>query len=92
MERWYYLDMRKALDPRVDREEAIVSLPAHRVIRSFRNEVVEDYSTPKREFQAMLFPLTKVFDSADWRSGFFAHWDYDKEQIRLWDRFEREVS
>jgi Protein of unknown function DUF262 len=91
IERWYYIDIRMALDPSADREEAIVSLPADRVIRSFRNEVVEDYSTPEHEYQAMLFPLSKVFDSADWRSGFFAYWDYDKEQIKLWDRFEREV-
>jgi hypothetical protein len=91
IERWYYIDMRNALDPRFDREEAIVSLPADRIIRSFRNEVVEDYSKPEHEYAAMLFPLTKVFDSADWRSGFCAYWDYDKDRIKLWDRFEREV-
>jgi len=91
IERWYYVDMSMALDPRVDREEAIVSLSANRVIRNFRNEVVEDYSTPEREYAAMLFPFTQVFGSADWRTGFFAHWDYDRDHIKLWDRFEAEV-
>lgn len=91
IERFYYIDTRKALDSQADREEAIVSLPGDKIIRNFRNEVVEDYSKPEQEYQAMLFPLSKVFDSADWRSGFFAHWDYDKDRIKLWDRFEREV-
>jgi hypothetical protein len=91
IERWYYVDMERALDPRGDREEAIVSLPGNRVIRNFRNDLVEDYSTPEREYAAMLFPLTQVFHSADWRTGFFAHWDYDRDHIKLWDRFEAEV-
>ena len=56
IERWYYVDMRRALDPNADREDAVVSLPADRQIKRFGRDVVEDYSTPEREYEAMRFP------------------------------------
>ena len=31
VKRWFYIDIRKALDPSVDREEAIVGVPEDRV-------------------------------------------------------------
>ena len=65
--RWYYVDIQMALDESADREEAIVSVPEDRQIRTFRNEVIKDYSTPEREYTEMIFPLAKVFDSDDWR-------------------------
>lgn len=34
VKRWFYIDIRKALDPTVDREEAIFGVPEDRVIRS----------------------------------------------------------
>lgn len=91
IQRWYYIDMSNALDPAIEREEAVVSLPADRIVRTFRNQVIADYSTPKQEYEAMLFPLERIFDSAQWRSGFFRHWNYDPERIELWDRFEQEI-
>lgn len=91
IERWYYIDMRQALDPLADRDEAVVSLPANRKISRFGRDVVHDYSTPDREYEAMLFPLSKVFDPDEWMEGFQEFWDYDREKTRLWLRFNREV-
>lgn len=91
IERWYYVDMRLALDPRADREEAVVSLPPGRQIKRFGRDTVEDYSTPEREYEAMLFPLASVFDSMDWRFGFQKHWDYAEDKIRLWNEFEQNI-
>ena len=48
IERWYYVDMRRALDPNADREDAVISLPADRQIKRFGRDVVEDYSTPPK--------------------------------------------
>ena len=62
IERWYYLDVAKALDPRADREDAIVGLPADRVIKNFRGEVIADYSTPELERKHEMLPLSLVFD------------------------------
>ena len=91
IERWYYIDMRRALDPNADREEAVVSLPAERQIRRFGRDVIEDYSTPEREYEAMLFPLSKVFDTDDWMEGFQEFWDFDREKTRFWNTFNRRL-
>ena len=48
VKRWFYIDIRKALDPSADREEAIVGVPEDRIIRTdFGREVVLDLSSPR---------------------------------------------
>jgi hypothetical protein len=56
---WFYINMRSALDVNADREETIRFLPADRIIRNFRGEATEDYSTPELEYAANLFPLLR---------------------------------
>jgi hypothetical protein len=62
IQRWYYLDINKALDSNADREEAIISLPEDRKIRNFRGEVTGDYSDLDKECSASLLPLSMLFD------------------------------
>lgn len=64
IKRWYYLDIKKALDPASDREDAIVSVPEDRKIRNFRNEVIADYSTVELQCKAEMLPLDIVLDTA----------------------------
>ena len=92
IERWYYIDMQRALDPNADREEAVVSLPAERQIKRFGRDVVEDYSTSEREYAAMLFPLSKAFDARKRRVGFERFWKYDEEKIELWNEFDEKIA
>ncbi|WP_338736976.1 DUF262 domain-containing protein [Candidatus Dehalogenimonas loeffleri] len=89
--RWYYIDMVKALNSNGDREDAIKSLPEDRKIKNFRNEIVEDYSTPEAEFEHMLFPLSLVLDCAKWRANYNKHWSYDPQKTEFFDTFERAV-
>src|SRR5205823_892899 len=43
VKRWFYIDIRKSLDPSIEREEAIVGVPEDRVIRTdFGRETVLD--------------------------------------------------
>lgn len=91
IKRWYYIDMRRALDENADREEAVVSLPEGKQIKRFGRDVLEDYSTAEREYEAMLFPLSKVFDTDDWMEGFQEFWDFDKEKTRFWNTFNRQI-
>ena len=91
VKRWYYINMQLALDPGTDREETVVSLPEDRQIKRFGRDTVEDYSTPEREYEAMLFPLSKVYSSGDWRVEFERFWDYDRDKIELWNDFERKI-
>ena len=92
VERWYYFDMRKAVDDNGDREEAIVSLPVDKQIKaSFGREVLEDFSTPEREYKAMLFPLTKVFDANTWATGFLQHWEFNEQKTKFWFSFSDQI-
>lgn len=89
--RFYYIDIRKALDPNVDREDAIRTFGEDRVVKNFRGEIVEDYSTREKEFKAGLFPATEIFDCASWRAAHNEAWDYDREKVKLFDAFDREI-
>lgn len=89
--RWYYLDINKSLSQDGDREDAIISIAEDRHLRNFRGEVVEDYSTPEREYAAHLFPISQIFDCSDWRQGFNSYWNYNGEKVKLFDAFEKEV-
>ncbi|ADB51676.1 DUF262 domain-containing protein [Conexibacter woesei] len=92
IERWYYLDVRKALDVAVDREDAVLSIPADRCVRSdFGRRVDLDLTTPDREFANFMFPLAHVFDHYQWAQGFREHHGHDPETSRIWDEFEREI-
>ena len=43
VKRWFYIDIRKAMDPAADREEAIIGVPEDRMVRKdFGRDVVLD--------------------------------------------------
>ncbi len=91
IKRWYYIDMQMALASNGDREEAVISLPEERQIKRFGRDIIADYSTPEREYAAMLFPLSKVFDCRNWRVGFERFWGYDEAKIELWNEFDERI-
>src|SRR3546814_20990607 len=71
VKRWFYIDIRKALEPGVDREEAIASVPEDRIIRKdFGRAVALDLSTPEHEYDALMYPVTRVFEWDRWQDGF----------------------
>lgn len=92
VKRWFYIDIHKALDPTVDREDAIVGVPEDRVIRTdFGREVVLDLSKPEAEYAALMYPLTQVFDWDHWQDGFDEYWRGDehaamRETFRIFKR------
>lgn len=64
IERFYYLDIAKCLNPNVDRVEGVISVPADKKVKEdFGRAVVTDVSTRQGEFENHLFPLNIVFDS-----------------------------
>jgi hypothetical protein len=89
--RWYYIDIRKTLDSNTDREDAVISLPEDKRVRNFRNEVLEDYSTATAEYNRCYFPVCQLFDCAEWRTSYNAHWEYAPDKIKLFDQFERNI-
>ena len=92
IERFYYFDMQKMANGEIDDEEAILSIPPERQVRSdFGRTIDLDVSTSEREYQNHLFPVNRVFNSADWRTGYQEYWSYASENMKLFNAFEREV-
>lgn len=89
IERYFYIDIYKALADPDDIEAAIVAVPADRCQRTnFGREVVLDLSTPEREYQAMMYPVNQVFDWDDWYDGIT---DYARasDKFEVTDDFKR---
>lgn len=94
VKRWFYIDINKALDASLDREEAIVGVPEDRIVRGeFGREGGPDLSTAEREYELMMYPVTQVFDWDRWQDGFDKHWKGDENEKRreLFRQFKREV-
>ena len=94
VKRWFYIDIRKALDTSIDREEAIIGVPEDRIIRShFGREIEMDLSSPENEYASLMYPVSEVFDWDRWQDGFDRHWRSDQnESIREEFRtFKRQV-
>lgn len=81
VKRWFYIDIRKALDGLADREDAIVGVPEDRIIRTeFGRETVLDVSSPQREYASLMYPMSQVFDWDHWQDGFDEYWQGDQNK------------
>ena len=79
--RWFYIDIAKALDETVNREDAVIGVPEDKVERTdFGREVVRDLSTPEKEYAALMYPVCQVFDWDKWQDGFDQHWAGDQHR------------
>lgn len=75
LQRWYYIDMLKAMDNNSDREDAIVSVPAdRRITRNFGREIETDLSSRVLEYQQHLMPTECLLDSLGWTLGYIGYW------------------
>ncbi len=92
VKRWFYIDIRKAIDPTSDREEAIIGMPEGRVERSdFGRKLELDLSSAEREYAELKYPVCQVFDWDRWQDGFDEHWAADehkavREEFRVFKR------
>ena len=86
IDRYYYLNIEKALDPSADDEDIIVSVPATRKITSdFGRKIEIDLSTRQNEFRLKMFPLNIILNSGEeqgWQNEYYAHYNYDSAIIR----------
>ena len=97
--RWYYIDMLAAMDPNVDREDAIISVPEDRKeTRNFGREVVRDLSSRELEFENHMIPTERLLDSSlSWLFGYIGHWQGRDDEhpdgggFAFYERFNQEV-
>ncbi|TDD74488.1 DUF262 domain-containing protein [Actinomadura rubrisoli] len=92
LRRWYYIDIDRAVNEDIDREDAILSVPEDRVLREdFGRGVAYDLSTTENEAAAGMFPFRLMLDTQktmEWMFGFTAG---DPARQRLWTRFTSKV-
>ncbi|MET0559007.1 MAG: DUF262 domain-containing protein [Solirubrobacterales bacterium] len=96
LKRWYYVDIRKALDPSLDREDAIVAVPEDKIVRSdFGRAVEADYSSLENECRADMFPLWRALDVGslmEWQNAYNLHSSEGAEEAaKRFGRFYAEV-
>jgi hypothetical protein len=95
VERWFFIDIRKSLDASSDREDAILSVPADKIIRSdFDRQIDSDFSTTEKEFENLVFPLSRAFDGMAWQMEFVTWANANGRMQELWpvvQRFYTEV-
>ena len=79
VKRWFYIDIAKAMDPMADREDAVIGVPEDRIERgTFGREIKLDLSTPDKEYEMCMYPVSQVFDWDTWQDGFNDHWGEEK--------------
>jgi hypothetical protein len=74
VKRWFYIDIAKALDPTVDRDNAIVSLPEDlKITEDFGRKVTLDLTTREKEFESLMYPVSMVFLWDNWQKQFIEY-------------------
>ena len=96
--RWYYIDMLKALDDTVDREEAIVSVPdSKRITRDFGRQTILDLSTPELEYTNHMMPTERLFNPMNWLLAYIGYWQGgsgehpSNDLIKFWEGFNQAI-
>ena len=74
---FYYIDIAKALDPTVDRIEAIISVRENKqIVSDFGRSIDLDVSTAEKEYGNKLFPLNIILDDEkcfEWEQAYLAY-------------------
>ncbi len=95
IKRFYYLDIDKCLNSEFDREEAVLSIPEDKTVRSdFGRQIDLDLSAKEKEFENHMFPLNIVYDLIacnNWQNEYQAFHQYDPNILQRYAKFSVEV-
>ncbi len=81
IKRWFYIDIRKALDSPNDREDAIIGVPEDKILKTdFGRKEFLNLSTPDHEYASFMYPVSQVFDWDSWQDGFDEYWSGDENK------------
>lgn len=94
--RHYYIDINKSIDPDIDREDAIFGVPEDRIIRTdFGKTIKLDLSNRSNEIANNMFPLDIVLDQnelLDWQMEFVHRGiGAGDDPFVKWKRFSAEI-
>ena len=95
IERYYYIDMEKALDANCDRIDAIISMPKERVItKNFGKEIVLSLTSDEQEYKNKMFPLNIIFNSSKmltWQMNYTNFYSGNFAAQQLYIKFYNEI-
>ena len=75
IDRYYYLDMKACISSNADIEDAIIGVPADKIIKTnFGRDIKLNLSKAEFEYKHYMFPLNQVFDNRDWFYGLRDYW------------------
>ena len=76
IKRWYYIDMIKAVNPNVDREDAIISVPVEKKVKqNFGRKTVLDLSSFELEYEQHMMPTECLLDTINWMIAYISYWN-----------------
>lgn len=95
IKRYYYLDMKKCLDTKADRLDAIISVPENKKITSnFGRKIELDLSTSELEFKNNMFPLNIIYDLPkyyDWMDKYREYYNHSQEISIFLSKFAQDI-
>ena len=94
VKRWFYIDIRKALNAEADRDSAIFAVPEDRKIKqNFERDIVLDLSSAQLEYESLMYPLNQAFNWDTWQDDFGDYWIArgNPEMRSVFRRFKDEV-
>jgi hypothetical protein len=92
IDRYYYIDIKKALNPVLDREDAIISIPREkRTTTDFGRNIDLDISDRQKEFDKLLFPVSSVFIEDGWGIDYIRQNSANRDNIETYVDFEKRV-
>lgn len=95
IKRFYYLDIKKCLDPEAERLDAIISVSEKKQLTTDIGRVVTlDLSTREKEHENMMFPLNITFSTPDvmnWMMQLHNHYGQNPEIISIFQDFYTKV-
>ncbi|MDE7245763.1 MAG: DUF262 domain-containing protein [Oscillospiraceae bacterium] len=95
IERYYYIDIEKALDPEADDNDVIISVPKSKMVTSnFGRTIDLDLSSQDKEYAQKLFPLNQILDFTkvmSWQNGYQIYYDFDASAAQLFMQFSTGV-
>jgi len=92
--RYYYINIDKIIDPDLDREEAIISVPEDKVVKGLGNRVLADYSDITKECESGMLPVNLILHPAEllaWQTRYFSDPSKISERSLKWGRLLGEI-
>lgn len=89
MERYYYIDIDKALEGQVFYQDAFFGVDKDKTLReNFGRDIKLDLRTPEKEYEAFCFPCNRIFNWPEWLQGLSKH---NPQRLNDFLRFQAQV-